>query len=325
MSMNSTNIKHLPIIAYRYNPKETERVNILCDAPIRRIFKCPITSFSDFELKKLLELEEYIISNNHKLPDNYKLEDRLRQLQGNGYKIEESFKEMLHEIEWKQNNLPIQLNDDIEYVLNTGFIYIHGKDNCFRPLIVVNPMKYDKTKYPLETWSKGLYFLIDYLFHNYIIPGKVENWNFIIDCGDLKMPNIPFDLKTMFSNMKGVYRCRLYRLYLLNLKSLFKYLWNIAVALVGSSIEAKATKVDYDDGKFNKLFDCVNRKQVEKKFGGLAEDLKQGQYFPEKFVCNEYYSENDYKNGNIDSKTEIEIINEDGENYYEIMTDEMNN
>ncbi|MCQ2815666.1 MAG: SEC14 family lipid-binding protein [archaeon] len=319
----SENRNHIPLIVYRYTPKPTEIITELLGKPIRRIFKCPIESFDENELTKIIEIDDYIKEQKYVLPDYYKGEDKLRQLQGNDYKIEASYKEIVHEIEWKKEHLPIQLTDDIMKVLNSGFIYVHGRDNFFRPLIFVNPMKFNSKEIPLEVWQNGLYYLIDYMIKYYLVPGKVENWNFIIDCGDLNLKKLPIvDLKALFAGMKGVYRCRLYRLYLLRLRSLFLYLWKMAVAIIGPTVEAKATNVPEEEGKNTLLFKDINPNQVEKKYGGLAEDLKEGELFPETFKCGEFYSEEDKTNGKIFKKCEVESFKKDDEEFYEIMSDE---
>ena len=38
------------------------------------------------------------------------------------------------------------------------------------------------------------------------------------------------------------------------------------------------------DGKYNHMFEFTNREQVEEKYGGNAPNLKQGEYFPPRFI-----------------------------------------
>lgn len=35
--------------------------------------------------------------------------------------------------------MPIKITSGIQRCLDCGFIYIHGRDRCFRPIVVVRP------------------------------------------------------------------------------------------------------------------------------------------------------------------------------------------
>jgi hypothetical protein len=311
----------IPLVAFNYQPKIEEYVDELLGQKVRRIFHTDYNNYSEKEKNVLKEYHNYLKEINFTLPENYKDEDALRQLQGNDYDIKKSHKEIVHEIEWKKINLPINFNNDIKNVLNTGFFYIHGRDRCFRPLIFFNPMKFDKNKFPLEIWQRATEYFIEFLIQKCFINGRIENWNMIVDCKELSMKNIPWDLQKLFINIKGVYRCRLYKLYLLNLSGIFNFLWNLAVKIIGPTVEAKATKIENDKGKYTDLFKLINKNQVEKKYGGNAENVEIGNYFPLSFQCNEYYSELDEKNdkdGDIYNKIEIDNVEVDGEIFYEM-------
>jgi hypothetical protein len=93
------------------------------------------------------------------------------------------------------------------------------------------------------------------------------------------------------------------------------------VKIIGPTVEAKATKIENDKGKYTDLFKLINKNQVEKKYGGNAENVEIGNYFPLSFQCNEYYSELDEKNdkdGDIYNKIEIDNVEVDGEIFYEM-------
>jgi len=311
----------IPLVAFNYQPKIEEYVDELLGQKVRRIFHTDYNNYSEKEKKVLDEYHKYLKKINFSLSENYTDEDALRQLQGNDYDIEKSHKEIVHEIEWKKINLPIFFNNDIKNVLNTGFFYVHGRDKCFRPLIFFNPMKYDKNKFPFEIWQKATEYFIEFLIQKCFVSGRIENWNLIVDCKELSMSKIPWDLQNLFKNIKGVYRCRLYKLYLLNLSGIFNFLWNLSVKIIGPTVEAKATKIDNDKGKYSDLFKLINKNQVEKKYGGNAENVEIGNYFPLSFQCNEYYSELDEKNdkdGDIYNKIEIDNVEIDGEIFYEM-------
>ena len=119
------------------------------------------------------------------------------------------------------------------------------------------------------------------------------------------MTDIPYTLKDIFSAFKGIYRCRLYKLYFLNMNFVFNLVWNIVKMIMGPTLEAKACNVDANDGSYDKLFQCINRSQVEKKYGGTAENLKTGEYYPLTFASDNYFC-NDNKDENKE-KEEIDL------------------
>ena len=301
--------KNIPLIATKFQPKNDDLVDNLLGKPTRRIFIIPINFYTSRELQKLIEFYEYSLNQNYnfypKNTKNYSYHNIFRQLQGSDFNVEKAFNDVTHEIIYKNEKLPFTLTTDIEKVLNSGFVYIHGRDNHFRPLIFMNPGKFFDTQIPIESWENVAPFIMEYLISECIIPGKIENWNIIVDFGEMEMSKIPFQLKDLFGCIKGVYRCRLYKLFLLNMNSVFSFVWSIVKFVIGPTIEAKACKVETNDGQYDLLFQFINRSQVEKKYGGTAENLGKGKYFPPNlcegnFFCKENCESDNIENGNVD-------------------------
>ena len=130
---------------------------------------------------------------------------------------------------------------------------------------------------------------MEFLVNKCLVPSKVENWNIIVDFSSLSMGDIPYALRDIFTAFKGIYRCRLYKIYLLNMSFVFNMIWNIVKMIMGPTLEAKACNVSANDGSYDLLFQNINRSQVEKKYGGTAEDLKPGEYYPFKFASDNYF------------------------------------
>ena len=300
----------IPYLATIYEPREDEKINELLNKQTRRIFYIPLEEYTLDEKQKLIELYEYCKKQNYKISKNNKggkfyYPNIFRQLQGSDFDIEKSFVEIRKEIIFKNEKLPIELNDDFINIFNSGCIYIHGRDNAYRPLIIFNPGMFNSLQQSKETWSKFGIYLLEFLVNKCLVPSRVENWNIIVDFGSLNMTDIPYTLKDIFSSFKGIYRCRLYKLYLLNMNFIFNFVWNIVKMIMGPTLEAKACNVDANDGSYDKLFQCINRSQVEKKYGGTAENLKPGEYYPLTFASDNYFC-NDNKDENKE-KEEIDL------------------
>ena len=316
----------IPYFATIYQPRDDELLNELLNKQTRRIFYIPIEEYTEMEKKKLIEYYEYCKSKNYKIQNvnkggKYYYPNIFRQLQGADFNIENAFEEIRKEILFKNEKLPIELNNDFINIFNSGFIYLHGRDNAYRPLIIFNPGLFNSLKLPIETWKKFGIYLMEFLVNKCLVPSKVENWNIIVDLGSLSMTDIPYSLKEIFSAFKGIYRCRLYKLYLLNMNFVFNLVWNIVKMIMGPTLEAKACNVSTNDGKYDLLFQCINRSQVEKKYGGTAENLKPGEYYPFKFVSDNYFCETN-SNENKEEYSNIDkfIDNDSNMVFYDAMS-----
>lgn len=304
------NIGKIPYYARIFIPKEKDIMDKLLGKETRRIFELPLEGYTEYEKQKLIELYEYCISQKYIIQrenksGKYSYPNVVRQLQGADFNIEKAFSEIVKEISFKNEKLPIEINDTFNTILNSGFVYVHGRDKRYRPLIIVNPGLFTSINCSLENWERFFVFLMEFLIKEFLLPSKVENWNIIVDLGDLSMTNIPYQLKGILSAFKGIYRCRLYKLYLLNMNFIFSMVWNVVTMIMGPTIEAKACKVEANDGQYDSLFQLINRNQVEQKYGGTAKDLKPGEYYPPKFISDNYF---------CGESKEKDAVNEDNEN-----------
>lgn len=325
------NIGKIPYYATIYDPSEKEVVGELLGKHTRRIFELPLEKYTEYEKQKLIEYYEYCISQKYILPrknksGKFSYPNIFRQLQGADFDIEKGFKEIAHEIIFKNEKLPMEINDDFINIMNSGFLYVHGRDKFYRPLIIFNPGLLSTVNCSLENWNKFGVFFMEFLVNKCLLPSKVENWNIIVDLGELKMTDTP-QLKDIFSAFKGIYRCRLYKLYLLNMNFVFSLAWNIVKLIMGPTLEAKACKVDSNDGQYDLLFTLINRSQVEKKYGGTAEDLKVGEYYPPRIVSDNYFCEENNENDedqeskNIDESLDYYKDDESNMVFYEARSD----
>jgi len=76
----------------------------------------------------------------------FRNKDIIRFLQANGYKPKTAVKDLQQNIEWRVEHLPIILTDIQKELLDNGYLYTHGRDKFFRPLVVHNPKVYKTFK-----------------------------------------------------------------------------------------------------------------------------------------------------------------------------------
>jgi hypothetical protein len=90
--------------------------------------------------------------------------------------------------EWVSENLPPVVSDQKQ--AKSGFFYVHGRDKCFRPIIIIQPRLIIELGVPedrqVEEILKAAIFVMEYLKKTCHLPGQIENWTTIINVD--KMP-----------------------------------------------------------------------------------------------------------------------------------------
>ena len=290
------------------NPKKTQR----------RIFESKLTDYLEPEKQYLKELHDEVRSYNEKNPKSklntqayFRDFDLLRSHQATAYNVPKTIKLIKERIEWMEENLPPKLTNKVLEILNCGFVYVHGRDSQFRPIIVLVMENYKKNEdlYTYDEWLQATVYFMEYVVNNLLIPGQVENWIVITDFTGVSFFFLPSTVKKMMVVLQSNWRCRLRVSYLLNTSSIVRGLWKIAKAFLN---EATVQKVQFlDSSNKNDIFSFINEHQIEEKFGGKARNTIPGmhQLFPPVFPSNNFL-----KSGQIES--ECGIIRE--ESYKEL-------
>jgi len=143
----------------------------------------------------------------------------------------------------------------------------------------------------MEDWLNSLFYLINYTIENCLLPGQIENWNIICDVGNISLMTIPSELRSVLSQLQSHFRCRLYKMFIINASTFLSVLWNIIKTFLDGSTERKIKIIGKGSEPFNE-FKHIRKCQIEKKFGGVANDTEK-HFFPPNFPSNEYFIEND--------------------------------
>lgn len=53
---------------------------------------------------------------------------------------------------------------------------MHGRDNRFRPILIVNSPKLLQYQSNIELILAGMTVLFEFILENYLLVGQVENW-----------------------------------------------------------------------------------------------------------------------------------------------------
>ena len=131
-------MNHIPKEAYSYWPSGESCLIETKDFVERLIFSRQ--NYKDWENSALSQLNKLLnTKSKFQQLDNT---ERLRFLYGTGWKLAQTVKAIEEHLQWKQEWPSYKLIYSlITNILNSGGIYIHGRDHKFRPIIVLTPKK----------------------------------------------------------------------------------------------------------------------------------------------------------------------------------------
>jgi hypothetical protein len=272
----------LPQEVRRYSPPEIEIIEQDKNPAksIRRIFELNI--FNSFEKEKLAKLRDEIESHNKKhtkrehaldyYPDSY----LLRILYSEKFNIAQTLKSLKELVKLEAEYQPKAVTLKIMEILNSGFIYIHGRDCRYRPIVIINPKVLQKKVFAFKELCASIVYLLDYCIQQLFILGAIENWTMLVNLKDIQNEHLK-EIKNVINFICEYYRSRLYKLYIIN------YAKKITIERIHASDLIVVTQK-------NQLFVKIHPSQVEMQFGGFSEDILSYFYppiFPSKFYLND--------------------------------------
>lgn len=287
----------------------------------RKIFEIKgdnrLTEFEKIRLDSLYqEIKNYNSKNtNSQLNiDGLKESDILRFLQSTSFDFSETIRLLKEHVEWKKTHYPLKVNKNVEQILNKGVIYIHGRDNHFRPIIVLNAQKYMEycKKYTYNDFVLSIIYLIDYMIQNILIPGQVEQWITIADLRNTSILTMPSDLRKLFYVLQFHYRARLHALYVVGMSPILNALWTIIRNLIDSHTNRKIKFIK--DKNKDEIFEYINREQIEEKYGGFAPNVTEVDgFFPPIMPSSNYLKDFDDKEDMLVSEEKYKEKYENGQ------------
>lgn len=291
---------------YRFFPPKEEilLVNSNPEKNYRFIFNGhPKTEFEKKNLSKYLEYESQKGKLNY--PNDWLESDTMRLLQASEYDIKKAYKTIDENINFR-NKISKTINEKIISLLNSGFLYVYGRDHHFRPIIIVSIKTcvklISKKEYVFEDISEAILYLLNYILKYIFIPGQIENWIILVDFKDVGLSEVSEFKKIL--GVLNVYRGRVYRNYIINISGFLKMAVKTALNVFGSSTSNKLKILGSDE--LNKLQEIISPDNIQKIYGGTAPDITPGltKLFPPIMPSKNYaingekiniVSENEYK------------------------------
>ncbi|OMJ85670.1 hypothetical protein SteCoe_12939 [Stentor coeruleus] len=263
-------VSKLPPEAYIFDPPEDIILSPGKKIPLRNIF-----SYQDYSYKeknKLDKLKNQITKANISLPPSYDDAELLRILHGSECRITTAFNDLKSSIAVFNEIIPTDykaLFPKIYTMLNEGFLYIHGRDRYFRPLIVLDVPKIDMKKHSVQDYMDLTIFTMQFVKEHMLIPGKVENWVNIVEMGKLGIRDIPFKpMVKLLGTLQKIFKCRLAHSFVLNPPSSIYYMWTCVKPFIDKATQEKV--VFENKGYSETMLNMCALDQIEKRFGGKA-------------------------------------------------------
>ena len=288
---------------YLYFPTEEEicEINPKNEKDIlRRMFNN--VKFTNYENKKIIELYEYLRNDNKKekknkflFPKYWNDGETVRFLQANNFDIKDTKKGIQSNFEWLNEIYPFNIDLKIKEILNSGLIYMYGRDKHFRPILIIEANKnselIDKKKLTLDDISKAIIYFLNYIINYVFIKCQIENWTIICDLDDVGVTE--FNKFKKILDVLNKFRGRVYKNYIINMGKFLSFTAKGVMSLFGNS--SKKIKILGKSEIKNELSTIINPNQLQKKYGGLSENIIYGNnnLFPPIIPSDVYFSPSD--------------------------------
>ena len=266
-----------PREAYYYFPKGEDIIKINTNKPInssRKIFTN--VPFTDFEKKWLKEFNKIVDEKDDIIiPPGWHDGLSLGCIYQASGDIKFAYECMCDYIKWWEKSFPMNIvpKDKSWELLNNGFLYIYGRDHRYRPIMVCQPyILQNKLDYFSNSDVVNVcLFVCQYAVNNLLIPGQIENWIMFFNLKGTSILSLPEPIKLLVKELSDNFSFRLYKCYVLGMSFIMRILYKFVCTFIGQPDEDKI--VILDGRKDKHLFDDFNPDNLEKRFGGNAQDL----------------------------------------------------
>lgn len=252
-----------------------------------------VQAIDDF--KKFLSIEDSDLLE-------YPEEEMLRTIIGCKFNFKKALEAIKSAIKWRSNVLRDGLNglqNKISGLLDSGIIYIHGRDHRYRPLIIINTSKIDLSASSLPQICDLVCFVLEFTVCNLMLPGHIENWIIITDLNNQSLSNLPFtEIKTIIKVLQDNFRCRMIVNYVLNAPRSLKMMWNVIKNFIEPhTVNKIQICTESEPSEIKNHFAMT---QIEEKYGGKAPNAVR--FWPPILPAGPFETENEIPGAHLSQK-----------------------
>ncbi|CAD8122899.1 unnamed protein product [Paramecium sonneborni] len=237
---------------------------------IRKLFGIDESTNHEYDLYEKQQLDafkKYLEEDNELLSD----EISLRFLYANQFVFQQTVEHMQNHYSWIKNSDNFKWTLNTEEIIKQGAIYISGRGQGFKPIIVVNADKLDISTYPIEDMQRAISIIFMVVKDYMLVSGKVESWFVIVEAKNTTANKIPFNqLNQIFESLKINFPCYLERVFILQPQTSIQITWQIVEQFIPYN---SRHKVEFIDNDYSLLFNYIRPKQLEQRHGGRAPNV----------------------------------------------------
>ncbi len=209
-------------------------------------FSDPNMAYSEFELRHVENMSKVAYDIDFLLEESGLEETvKLRFIQGCEWDVHTAAESLREHLEWRASLMP---TNSLPVLKDTGesFIYWHGNDKHFRPVLMIHCQRLNKMREAnggsIEFIEEGVIECMSYFLAHLIKPGIIEQLVVIVDLNECNAWDAPIDFVQRIAKLlTSNYRARLNKLYVINTPLLFYAFWRVAKCFVP---ERTACKVE---------------------------------------------------------------------------------
>ena len=287
-----------------YDPKNPER-------SLRLIYdKTDKNGYLPHENENYEKFKKYFsenFDNSFKIPDYWTESETRKCIQATKADFKKTIAKMRASIEYP---IPDLQYSEVREILFSGFLYMHGLDKNYRPIICITVRKFVEMidKYTIDYFIAAINIFTEYMSKHIFIPGQVENWMMFADLSGVSIWKPPTKLLKVFDFLQTKYLCRLAVLYVFGMNYILNMCWKIIRKLIDERTAQKFNFISGENDIQEYVLKDINPNQLEKKYGGLAENVSDNIKFPFILPSDEYQVSDE--NRLISEEEYIEMVNQ---------------
>lgn len=170
------------------------------------------------------------------------------------------------------------VTDKMAYILDTGVIYQLGRDNQYRPNVVINLKKAENLIQNKEDFLNAAMYLLVLVREIMLLPYHVERWNLVVECSSVSFAH---GLLNLLDDLTDLIRTNfpqtLERVYMINSRVTEGLGHKFNPFVAGYDKRRQIFITNKHDVTIRKY---ITPDQLERKFGGEIEDLVEDCYPP---------------------------------------------
>jgi len=261
----------IPSAAWRYYPRSDEDFYFTSSKIVLRKIFYGGWPLCETEVNEIKKFKDFVAEKGLPLPEGMADEEILRQLMAGKYNLQTAYDRLINVINWRKEAFPLKINEGGLAVLQSGYIYFHGRDRSFKPFMVIRPaVLFTIAPEPTtEDIEQAVFVVLEYLRNNLLIPGQVESMFLIVDLNELGLLNLPYGrMKSIMASINAYYRGMASKIFVLNGSFAFKVVWSTVSAFLDETTLQKIMLTDQNT--CDELKALAHPSQLEAKFGGEA-------------------------------------------------------